>query len=298
MQKKSVASGFCYINDIVLAILELLKYHARVLYIDIDIHHGDGVEEAFYTTDRVMTVSFHKFGDFFPGTGDIKDIGAQKGKNYSVNFPLADGIDDKSYASVFRPVIQKVMETYQPGCVVLQCGADSLTGDRLGCFNLTVKGHGECVKFVKSFGLPMLVLGGGGYNIRNVSRCWTYETAVLLDLSLDNRIPHNDFYQYYGPDFKLHLAPNDMVNYNTREELERTKVLVLQNLSQLDHAPSVQMQQVPPDLLTLDDPTEDQADPDVRISQKEEDKMVIKETEFYSGDKDQDTKMNDDLKMP
>ncbi len=78
--KKSEASGFCYVNDIVLAILELLKYHARVLYIDIDIHHGDGVEEAFYTTDRVMTVSFHKFGDFFPGTGKLDDIGADKGK--------------------------------------------------------------------------------------------------------------------------------------------------------------------------------------------------------------------------
>ena len=70
--KKGEASGFCYINDIVLAILELLKYHPRVLYIDIDIHHGDGVEEAFYITDRVMTVSFHKYGDFFPGTGDVK----------------------------------------------------------------------------------------------------------------------------------------------------------------------------------------------------------------------------------
>lgn len=89
--KKSEASGFCYVNDIVLAILELLKYHARVLYIDIDIHHGDGVEEAFYTTDRVMTVSFHKFGDFFPGTGDLKDDGALKGKNYSVNFPMQNG---------------------------------------------------------------------------------------------------------------------------------------------------------------------------------------------------------------
>ena len=72
------ASGFCYINDIVLAILELLKYHQRVLYVDIDVHHGDGVEEAFLTTDRVMTVSFHKFGgSFFPGTGDINSIGQQ-----------------------------------------------------------------------------------------------------------------------------------------------------------------------------------------------------------------------------
>lgn len=73
------ASGFCYVNDIVLSILELLKYHQRVLYVDIDVHHGDGVEEAFYHTDRVMTVSFHKFGgDFFPGTGDIDETGHGK----------------------------------------------------------------------------------------------------------------------------------------------------------------------------------------------------------------------------
>jgi histone deacetylase 1/2 len=71
--KKSEASGFCYVNDCVLAILELLKQHQRVLYIDIDIHHGDGVEEAFYTTNRVMTASFHKFGEYFPGTGDVND---------------------------------------------------------------------------------------------------------------------------------------------------------------------------------------------------------------------------------
>jgi histone deacetylase 1/2 len=108
--KKCEASGFCYVNDIVLAILELLKHHARVLHIDIDVHHGDGVEEAFYTTDRVMCVSLHKFGDFFPGTGSIRDTGARAGKHYSVNFPLNDGIDDASYESIFKPIIAKVME--------------------------------------------------------------------------------------------------------------------------------------------------------------------------------------------
>ena len=106
--KKSEASGFCYVNDIVLAILELLKYHARVLYIDIDIHHGDGVEEAFYCTDRVMTASFHKYGDFFPGTGNIKDVGEKAGKYFSVNCPLKEGMDDASYERIFKPVIQKV----------------------------------------------------------------------------------------------------------------------------------------------------------------------------------------------
>lgn len=77
----STLSGFCYVNDIVIGILELLKYHPRVLYIDIDVHHGDGVQEAFYLTDRVMTVSFHKYGSlFFPGTGDMYEIGAESGK--------------------------------------------------------------------------------------------------------------------------------------------------------------------------------------------------------------------------
>lgn len=154
----------------------------RVLYVDIDVHHGDGVEEAFFTTDRVMTVSFHKFGDFFPGTGHIKDIGAGRGKYYALNVPLNDGIDDTSFRGLFRPIIQKVMEVYQPDAVVLQCGADSLAGDRLGCFNLSVKGHADCLRFLRSFNVPLMVLGGGGYTIRNVARCWCYE--VYLSLSL------------------------------------------------------------------------------------------------------------------
>lgn len=102
--KKREASGFCYINDIVLGILEMLRYVPRVLYIDIDCHHGDGVEEAFYTTDRVMTFSLHKYGEFFPGTGQLSDQGRGKGKGYAVNIPLKDGITDGSYKSVFEPV--------------------------------------------------------------------------------------------------------------------------------------------------------------------------------------------------
>ena len=131
------------------------------------------------------------------GTGDVKDIGEKDGKYYSVNFPLKEGITDQSYESIFKPVISKVMEVYRPSAVVLQCGADSLTGDRLGCFNLSLKGHAECVKFVKSFNLPTLVLGGGGYTIRNVARCWCFETATLLDEEIDNRIPYVEFERTY-----------------------------------------------------------------------------------------------------
>lgn len=104
--KKLEASGFCYVNDIVLGTLELLKFYNRALYIDIDVHHGDGVEEAFYLTNRVMTLSFHRFGDFFPGTGSITDIGEAEGKNYSMNVPLKKGIDDESYLRVFKKVLK------------------------------------------------------------------------------------------------------------------------------------------------------------------------------------------------
>ena len=122
--------------------------------------------------------SLHKYGDFFPGTGHISDTGAREGRGFSVNAPLNSGMTDSTYREIFQPVLGKIIEVFQPGAIVLQCGADSLTGDRLGCFNLTLRGHAECVSYVKSLGLPLLVLGGGGYTIRNVARCWAYETSV------------------------------------------------------------------------------------------------------------------------
>lgn len=240
--KKAEASGFCYINDCVLAILELLKKHERVLYIDIDIHHGDGVEEAFYSTNRVMTVSFHKFGEYFPGTGDVLDIGYADGKNYAINFPLNDGMDDEAYQSVFKPVLSKVMEHFAPGAVVLQCGADSLSGDRLGCFNLSVKGHADCVAFMRSYNVPMLVLGGGGYTLRNVPRCWTYETAVVVGEGVKDDLPFNDYYDYFGPDYSLHLPVSNMENLNSKEYLNRTKTQLIEILREVEPVPGTQIQ--------------------------------------------------------
>ncbi|CAF93492.1 unnamed protein product [Tetraodon nigroviridis] len=279
--KKSEASGFCYVNDIVLAILELLKYHQRVLYIDIDIHHGDGVEEAFYTTDRVMTVSFHKYGEYFPGTGDLRDIGAGKGKYYAVNFPLRDGIDDESYEHIFKPVMAKVMEMYQPSAVVLQCGADSLSGDRLGCFNLTIRGHAKCVEYMKSFNLPLLMLGGGGYTIRNVARCWTYETAVALDTDIPDELPYNDYFEYFGPDFKAaHSVHRNMTNQNTQEYMDKIKQRLFENLRMLPHAPGVQMQAIPEDAVPDDNVDEDTEDPDKRLSIRATDKRIACDEEF------------------
>lgn len=298
--KKSEASGFCYVNDIVLAILELLKYHARVLYIDIDVHHGDGVEEAFYTTDRVMTVSFHKYGEYFPGTGDLRDIGAGKGKYYSVNFPLRDGITDEVYDTIFQPVMAKVMEMYRPDAIVLQCGADSLTGDRLGCFNLTLKGHGRCVEYMRSFNIPLLLLGGGGYTIRNVARAWTYETALALGAAISNELPYNDYFEYYGPDFKLHITPTNMSNQNSNDYLDKIKTKLIENLRMIPHAPGVQMQVIPDDAMNIDeidgaemDAGEDAAADKRGGSQRAKDKRVTPDADDHSDNENEGPGGND-----
>ncbi|KAG0440346.1 hypothetical protein HPB47_016322 [Ixodes persulcatus] len=268
------------VADLMVRVCAWGRYHQRVLYIDVDIHHGDGVEEAFYTTDRVMTCSFHKYGEYFPGTGDLRDIGAGKGKYYAVNFPLRDGIDDESYESIFQPLISKVMEMYQPSAVVLQCGADSLSGDRLGCFNLTLKGHGKCAEFVRKYNLPLLQLGGGGYTIRNVARCWTYETAVALGVDIANELPYNDYFEYFGPDFKLHISPSNMANQNTPEYLEKIRTRLFENLRMLPHAPGVQMQPIPEDAMDQESEDEDKVNSDERISIRASEKRVACDEEF------------------
>ncbi|CCX31102.1 hypothetical protein FPQ18DRAFT_340963 [Pyronema domesticum] len=257
--KKSEASGFCYINDIVLAILQLLRYHPRVLYIDIDVHHGDGVEQAFFSTDRVMTLSFHKYDkdNFFPGTGSSDDIGGGAGKHYSLNVPLKDGIDDENYLRLFKSIVRPVIETYRPASIVLQCGADSLGADRLGCFNLNLTAHGACVEFVKAFGLPLLLVGGGGYTPRNVSRLWCFETSIATDTDVGTELPpqlDQSFREYFAPEYVLHPklgTDGRYENKNTKKHLENVRIRIMEQLRYLGGAPGVQMQEVPPDLLGL-----------------------------------------------
>merc|ERR1711939_13165 len=297
--KKSEATGFCYVNDIVLGILELLRYHPRVLYIDIDIHHGDGVEEAFYTTDRVMTVSFHKYGEYFPGTGELRDTGVGKGKYYSCNVPLRDGITDEAYKNVFESTINKVMEWYRPSAVVLQCGSDSLSGDRLGCFNLTMKGHANCVQFIKSFNLPTLILGGGGYTIRNVSRAWAFETGLAAGVELGGQIPMNEYYEYFGPTYQLDVLPSNMEDLNTPEYLEKVKIQVFENLRNTGFAPSVQMSNIPKldhDEMKVD---EDLDEPNVRKPQRLLDSLRANDAEFEESDDEDDVqRMRTNQKRP
>ncbi|KAJ3162881.1 histone deacetylase [Geranomyces variabilis] len=228
--QKNSAYGFCYTNDGVLGIQYLLKSFARVLYLDIDVHHGDGVQNAFEQTDRVLTVSFHHYVKdkyFFPGTGDVTEAGSGPGQGYSVNIPLKQGIDDESYKSIFEPTMEHLMSWYRPKALVIQCGADSLAYDRLGTFNLTMKGHGACVKFMRKYNLPIMLIGGGGYTIRNVARTWCYETAIALGIEQDKaaKIPAESLYlAQYGPDYAFDVpAQPDVRNQNSRKYLNNLK---------------------------------------------------------------------------
>ncbi|KAK0483276.1 histone deacetylase [Armillaria novae-zelandiae] len=246
--KKAEASGFCYVNDIVLGILELLRTYSRVTYFDIDCHRGDGVEEAFLSTERVMTCSFHKSGAFFPGTGLRSDQGKGKGKGYAVNVPLHTGLTDDSFKSIFEPVASKILEVFQPAVVVLQCGADSLSGDRLGCFNISMEGHANCVKFFRDRNIPLILLGGGGYTIKNVARTWAYETACALGIedTLGDFLPWHNHFECFGPRYRLEVATHNAEDENLKDNyLAEVRSNVLEQISRLPCAPSVGMHDVP-----------------------------------------------------
>ncbi|KAI1264101.1 histone deacetylase phd1 [Xylariaceae sp. FL1019] len=268
--KKSEASGFCYINDIVLGILELLRVHARVLYIDIDVHHGDGVEEAFFSTDRVMTVSFHKYDpmNFFPGTGALEDNGPKSehnaGAHHAINVPLGDGISDEQYKFLFEKIISQVVEKFRPGAIALQCGADSLAGDRLGKFNLLVEGHAACVQYCKDLKIPLLVFGGGGYTPRNVARAWAYETAVSIGKqgTIPKTIPiHTPWRARFKNESLLPTLQQQIIgeprnNKNTLKKLNEIIQHVTEQLRFVGAAPSAQFARIPPSLGPIRDEVE------------------------------------------
>lgn len=205
---RSEAAGFCYVNDVVLGILELRRTFRRVLYIDLDVHHGDGVEEAFAGTDKVLTVSVHQYEPgFYPGTGAASDVGFGLGRGYSINLPLRSGASDSTFVRVVTTVVDEVRKRYKPDAVVCQCGADGLSGDPLGAWNLTPGAFVQCVRLVQSWGLPLLLLGGGGYVAANAARCWTTITAALLGQDLEEDIPEHHFLMMYGPGYELSLEP-------------------------------------------------------------------------------------------
>ena len=174
------ASGFCVLNDAVIAIHRLLRDCTRVMYVDIDAHHGDGVQAAFYDTDRVFTISIHESGDsLFPGTGYEDEIGTGAGRGYSVNVPLPAESGDDTYIAAFDRTVPDLLASYRPDILVAQLGADAYVTDPLTHLRVTERGFGHVFRAIAGFGVPTVALGGGGYDIHAVARVWTMAFAIL-----------------------------------------------------------------------------------------------------------------------
>ena len=186
----SRASGFCYVNDVGLAIDSPLVQGKRVAYVDIDAHHGDGVQAAYYRTNQVLTISLHESGKYlFPGTGFEDDIGEGEGLGYSVNVPFHPFTDDEIFTWAFGRVVPPLVKAFQPDVLVTQLGVDTFRTDPLAHLELTTEGFCLMVQALRGLSLPWVALGGGGYDVPNVPRAWTLAWAIMNDRSVPNDLP-------------------------------------------------------------------------------------------------------------
>ncbi|OQY25335.1 MAG: acetoin utilization protein AcuC [Desulfobacteraceae bacterium 4572_35.2] len=184
------ASGFSYLNDAVVAIAQLLKQGKRVVYVDIDAHHGDGVQQAFYDNDQVLTISIHENGkDFYPYSGFVDEVGTGQGYGYSVNIPLVPHSDDLIFEQAFTRTILPLIKGFAPDVLVTQMGADPLRTDpltRLECTTAFMEYAGR--GFLET-AIPWVAIGGGGYDRLNVARAWTLLWSTMIGLPVADEIP-------------------------------------------------------------------------------------------------------------
>ena len=184
------AAGFCVFNDPALAIRYLLARGLRVAYVDVDAHHGDGVQNVFYADDRVLTISIHESGQYlFPGTGFVRESGSGDGAGFSVNIPLYPYTEDELYLWAFRETALPLIRAFAPDALVTQLGIDSYHSDPLTHLQLTSRGYAAVIREFARLGLPWLALGGGGYDLDAVARCWTLAYGIMLGVDWPDAIP-------------------------------------------------------------------------------------------------------------
>lgn len=229
---------FCpvLVNDIVVACRLLLSASniSKVLYIDLDVHHGDGVETAFLHTSDVTTVSLHLAEPgFYPTTGYSLFPAKLISKHSAICIPLRRGIIDSQYIKLFKSISTLVQQNCQAHAIIVQCGVDGLAGDELGGFNLTGQAFVQCIRHVLQFRKPTLVLGGGGYIPENAARVW----ADVLECCIEENekwigadgfartgrdVPMNDdYFTRYGPKYWRDVAQKRMNNENSDDELQK-----------------------------------------------------------------------------
>lgn len=193
---ESKASGFCYLNDTVVAIKKFKEYYPKkkVLYLDTDVHHGDGTQMAFYDDPDVLTISMHELSmGFYPGTGRPEEIGIGEGKGYSVNIPLPPLTDDVEFWRAFEDVVVPIWLAYKPDFVLWDVGADAHVGDPLADLMLTYDTYHRLAMTVRQLvhlgNRRLVVVGGGGYDPVTAAKVWTIVLASLADIALPPILP-------------------------------------------------------------------------------------------------------------
>jgi acetoin utilization protein AcuC len=209
--QRNVASGFCIYNDLAIAIRHLARRGLWVAYLDIDVHHGDGVQQILYDDKRVLTMSFHESGSYlFPGTGDIHEIGAGLGRGFKLNVPLQPHTEGESYLEVLTKVVPRALRQFSPAVLVVQAGADAHFDDPLADLLLTTVDYETIFRLILGWadeftaGRVLFTLGGG-YSLRATSRVWTLLYLLVHDLPIP---PH------------LHDAPLALDAVPRRAEIE------------------------------------------------------------------------------
>ncbi|CAI5759209.1 unnamed protein product [Candida verbasci] len=174
--QRAKCAGFCYINDIVLCINKLRRSSGTVFYLDLDLHHGDGIENAFKFSKKIITCSIHRYDvGFYPGTGKESSEGAY-------NIPTKKGLNDDNMMWIINKIVSPLIKKFNPKYLVIQVGCDGLHSDKYKEWNLTIEGYSNIIqKIAETFKIPIILLGGGGYNHTEVAKCWTYITGKLLN---------------------------------------------------------------------------------------------------------------------
>ena len=193
--QRDKAAGFCLYNDLAVAIRAFLDHGWRVAYLDIDLHHGDGVQNLFYDHDRVLTLSLHETGHYlYPGTGHIQELGTGSARGLSVNIPLEPFTESESYLEAFEAVVPQALEQFSPHVLVVQAGADAHFADPMGDLGLTTQAFETLYRRILELadahtqGRVLFTLGGG-YEAQVVARVWTILYLTLMDLPIPEELP-------------------------------------------------------------------------------------------------------------
>ncbi|NHJ21670.1 MAG: acetoin utilization protein AcuC [Candidatus Lokiarchaeota archaeon] len=226
---KRRASGFCIFNDIAVAMhhLKQLKKDIRIAYVDIDCHHGDGVQWLFYDDPNVLTISFHESGNFlFPGTGHSNEIGEGAGKGYSINFPLLPNTSDRMLVKLFRYCVPRLLDAYDPDILFTQLGVDMHYNDPLTQMGVSISAYRDIAQTIYTSTHDYcknkwVAVGGGGYLMTVVPRAWSIFLARMLDVDLKNELPP-EWIEKVKKD-----VPGEEVPYLLWDRDDRTEVQLL-----------------------------------------------------------------------